>query len=766
MSYLLYYAEKGCNSFLDPLCKIILSTVYSHCRVDQDKTAIVDLMEELLEIYLNFYNDIRRQIHSKYSSFCLVYRNFCDELSELKTFYKLALFQPIMQVLSEDYLFLDIDSNRAAMRFYPKERTKHFGEENSDEYRENLVQYKKWTLKTLKLLIDNFINSLRSNIFAFPQSLAKLIIRVYTKLIEHLDFQKVYAICTDLIFCFLICPAIQNPDLFGIIDIHVNHIAHYNLLQCAQIIQLLALSKLEKCNSSYQEVCDLFDKDCLSFVIDHILGIFNNFSLPKSIDSSPLPYFLISEFELKLLLEYIKILLEDSDQNDNPVKVYFDKLPESVRNFHLDNALTKSDSLTRKGKSFESNSTVVDFSEVILSKNEDFVSNYKFLFFTRNILQIATETTSPKMIGLKSEKDFIAKIREKRILISDDVDVLIKELEGLFSDSTHYVDVKLTNKNQSTFIDKVDSNFPCLLDSSTSHLDFLGTFNHRQIDCSFKENLSEKLEVAPKGFSDLFGMTPLENLNFKETTPESATLLNLDQPTSTATQGEIASTFDTVDSSAALLPDLEPPLQQTNLSDKIPEAFLVSQSEQQEEDNVLNKSAPTLTNESGTSVLSQRGGSIHKKGFFTLSNFKNIKDKVKNISIKDNKLRPSTLESYDNLNGSKDNFLNNLSKERFDVANVKAKTSEILAKYKSSNSKSATDDLLDLDTFEPNVESLIAIGDDVDHTPVDHFAHIKNKLRKLMSLINLSHAYQSYRFLDLESKRNFVMFLRVCRATT
>lgn len=771
VAYLLFYAEKSCTGFLDPLVKITLSTVYSHCQFDRDKTAVVDLMEELVEININFYQDFRRQIHSKYSAFCLVYRNFCDELSELKIFYKLALYQPIMQVLSEDNLFLDIDSNRAAMRFLPKERTKHFGIENSVEFRENLIKYKKWTLQKLKTFIGNFINSLRANIFAFPQSLASLIIRVYSKLIEHLDFQQVYAICIDLIFCFLICPAIQNPDLFGITDLHVNHIAHYNLLQCAQIIQLLALSKWESCNSTWQQVIDLFDKDCLSFVIDHILGIFNNFSLPKSIDSSPLPYFLISEFELKLLLEYIKLLLSDSDQNDNPIKGYFCKLPESVVNFKLDSS--KSESLGRKSpstKSFASEAILklpnsMDLAQVISSQNEDFVSSYKLLFFNRNILQITNESSSPKMIGLLKEKDFVAKIREKEVGINNEVDLLVKEVESLFLEDmySHLTEIKFNNKSQ---VD-VCSETPSLIDCASTNLDFLSAFNHRQIDCSFKENFScGSLAVLGENnteSSDFFIVPSIEkpSLDYNDNNEINSKFLALTP--SAVNPPTIA--FDTVDNSPReLLLDLDSPLKTLDSTiqtkPKIEKALFFQTLPSPSEEK-LAEQMPSISNEIPSVNGSQRRGSAHKKSFFSISNFKNIKEKVKSISIKDNKMRSSVLDNDDTPN-VQDEILGDMLKEsKFDIANVKAKTSEILAKYKSNN-KSASEELLSLNTAED--ESLIEIAEEAgteSSLSVDHFGHLKNKLRKLMCLINFSHTYQSYRFLNLANKRNFIMFLRV-----
>ncbi|KAJ6224016.1 hypothetical protein RDWZM_002561 [Blomia tropicalis] len=765
VSYLIFCAEKACPGFLDPLCKIILSTVYGHCRLESDRIAIVDLMEELLEIYLNFHDNARRQIHSKNSSFSLVYRYFCDELPELKTFYKLALYQPIMQVLSEDSFYLDSNSERAASRFDSCERRKHFGTENTPEFHENLIKYKKWTINKLKMFIQNFINSLKANIFALPQSLAMLIIRIYSKLLQQLDFKLVYAICIDLVFCYLICPAIQNPDLFGVIDLHVNEIAHYNLLQCAEAIQRLALSKWEQTVAN--EIYNLFDKDCLSFVIDHILEIFNNVSLPKAIETEIIPYFLISDFELRLLLAYIKMFLTDNEQDpNNPLDVYFKKIPNSLIEFEIEtNKLKPSNQpqSNRKTKSnenlqsttFNSGLTEVDIHSIINSKDEDFVSTYKLLYQSRQIFQIMIENANQPTIGMMKEKDFYSKIVGYDL--SNDVDSPIHEaIESICLEDGSLKHLENNNSNSNNFNSllllendspKFDKGISC--NSDSANVDDFNLYHNRQLGCSFKEDLSQSITSLPSlvakdttnYLSDVFN-SGLQT-NFPESKPISDTKVN---------QHGSANLIDITDDSDELARSVGTQEQGIFFSEM---------------------------NDNSQPRSSSRRNSGNKKSFFSLSNFKNIKDKVKNISLKDTGAtskpmmrQPDSMQTYrlvrnnpENLNSS--NILVDLySTERFDIQNVKSKTNEILEKYKS-NKSTTTEELVSLEPITNTVDetdepiSLIPVDDHMDHTVQINLEHVKCKFRKLMCLINITSTAQSYRFLNIGKRNNFIMILKI-----
>lgn len=53
------------------------------------------------------------------------------------------------------------------------------------------------------------------------------------------------AICTDLVFTCFVCPAIVNPEPYGITDAPISSVARTNLMHVARTIQALAVSKHE-----------------------------------------------------------------------------------------------------------------------------------------------------------------------------------------------------------------------------------------------------------------------------------------------------------------------------------------------------------------------------------------------------------------------------------------------------------------------------------------------------------------------------------------
>lgn len=66
--------------------------------------------------------------------------------------------------------------------------------------------------------------------------------------------------CSDLVFAFFICPAIVNPEPYGITDAPISDIASFNLMQVAQILQVLAMSKWEEINPKLMDLYGKFEK--------------------------------------------------------------------------------------------------------------------------------------------------------------------------------------------------------------------------------------------------------------------------------------------------------------------------------------------------------------------------------------------------------------------------------------------------------------------------------------------------------------------------
>lgn len=71
---------------------------------------------------------------------------------------------------------------------------------------------------------------------------------------------QVFAICTDLVFTLFICPAIVKPEPYGITDVPIGSVASFNLIQVAQIIQMLALRKFESIDPRLADLYAHFDK--------------------------------------------------------------------------------------------------------------------------------------------------------------------------------------------------------------------------------------------------------------------------------------------------------------------------------------------------------------------------------------------------------------------------------------------------------------------------------------------------------------------------
>lgn len=72
---------------------------------------------------------------------------------------------------------------------------------------------------------------------------------------------QVRAACADLVFALFICPAICDPEPYGITsDIPISHIARHNLMQIAQIVQVLAISRWDEIDPKVRDLYGRFEK--------------------------------------------------------------------------------------------------------------------------------------------------------------------------------------------------------------------------------------------------------------------------------------------------------------------------------------------------------------------------------------------------------------------------------------------------------------------------------------------------------------------------
>ncbi|KAF8788397.1 GTPase-activating protein and VPS9 like protein [Argiope bruennichi] len=313
----LNYGEKIDLSAMQQIVNIIMAAIYGNCILPEDEVHALVLLKELMSLQLAMSDNPRRLLRHGSCAFSRFYKIFSECLFSAKIFLTAALHEPIMNLLMEDDLFLDIDPSKAAVRFHPQERLQHFGKEGTPEYAASLQNYRNWTVKKLVNITNRFIEEIRNNLYCFPQSLSWLARQMYNILMKakRVEVREVGAMCADLVFAFFICPAIVDPESYGITDIPISYIARFNLMQVAQILQVLAMSKWEEIDPKLMDLYGKFEKDCMSSLLDLILegsttdspaDLVNQF---QDLNRSAI---LITESELHSLVSFLKTIEAES----------------------------------------------------------------------------------------------------------------------------------------------------------------------------------------------------------------------------------------------------------------------------------------------------------------------------------------------------------------------------------------------------------------------------------------------------------------------
>lgn len=270
--------------------QILMSSVYGNAILHEDYMLTLRLLRNLIDKQLATNEDPRRLLRQKSAAFSAVFKAFTESLLEAKLFLNSTLNDSILHVLGEDEFMLEIDPNKAAIRFAAQERHRQassIGSQNSHsspnhhngsfssqqqqpasssssngnnqqsqqqqltnlpEFASNTKLYKTYVTNRLVSFTAKFIEGIRDNIHCLPPSLLWIIKYVYQQLSNEgkLTDRQVRTVCSDLLFSSFICPAILYPDYYGVTDAYISPNGRFNLAQVAQIIQWLAVTNYEK----------------------------------------------------------------------------------------------------------------------------------------------------------------------------------------------------------------------------------------------------------------------------------------------------------------------------------------------------------------------------------------------------------------------------------------------------------------------------------------------------------------------------------------
>ncbi|KAK0134484.1 GTPase-activating protein and VPS9 domain-containing protein 1 [Merluccius polli] len=251
----------------------VFTSLYGNCIMQEDESYLLQVLRYLVEFELKESDNPRRLLRRGNCAFSVLFKLFSEGLYSAKLFLTATLHEPIMQLLVEDEDHLETDPAKVTERLTPAQRER-FGEKGSEGYRQRVRAVVEANEAKLVALVNKFIGYLKQNTYCFPHSLRWIVSQMYKTLscVERLAVGEVRTMCTDLLLTCFICPAIVNPEQYGIIsDAPINEVARFNLMQVGQLLQQLAMTD-DDGDPRRKSSLSKFDKSCVAAFLDVVIG--------------------------------------------------------------------------------------------------------------------------------------------------------------------------------------------------------------------------------------------------------------------------------------------------------------------------------------------------------------------------------------------------------------------------------------------------------------------------------------------------------------
>ncbi|XP_030630436.1 GTPase-activating protein and VPS9 domain-containing protein 1 isoform X2 [Chanos chanos] len=253
----------------------VFTSLYGNCIMQEDESYLLQVLRYLVEFELKESENPRRLLRKGTCAFSILFKLFSEGLYSAKLFLTATLHEPIMQLLVKDEDHLETDPAKLTERFTPAQQERLFGEKGSDGYRQKVQAAVEANEAKLVAVVNSFISYLRQNTYCFPQSLRWIVSQMYKTLarVDRLEVGEVRTMCTDLLLTCFICPAIVNPEQYGIIsDAPINEVARFNLMQVGQLLQQLAMADTDDGDPRRRSNLSKFDKNCVAAFLDVVIG--------------------------------------------------------------------------------------------------------------------------------------------------------------------------------------------------------------------------------------------------------------------------------------------------------------------------------------------------------------------------------------------------------------------------------------------------------------------------------------------------------------
>ncbi|XP_063172442.1 GTPase-activating protein and VPS9 domain-containing protein 1 isoform X4 [Candoia aspera] len=253
----------------------VFTSIYGNCIMPEDENFLLQVLRYLIEFELKESENPRRLLRRGTCAFSILFKLFSEGLFSAKLFLTATLHEPIMQLLVEDEDHLETDPSKLTERFSPAQQEKLFGEKGSERFRQKVQEMVESNEAKLVALVNKFIGYLKQNTYCFPHSLRWIMSQMYKTLscVDRLEVGEVRAMCTDLLLACFICPAVVNPEQYGIIsDAPINEVARFNLMQVGRLLQQLAMIGSEEGDPRTKASLGKFDKGCVASFLDVVIG--------------------------------------------------------------------------------------------------------------------------------------------------------------------------------------------------------------------------------------------------------------------------------------------------------------------------------------------------------------------------------------------------------------------------------------------------------------------------------------------------------------
>ncbi|XP_070532532.1 GTPase-activating protein and VPS9 domain-containing protein 1-like [Ptychodera flava] len=294
------------------IVKIIMSAVYGNCIMQEDERYVLLLLQALIESQLAGSDDPRRLLRKGSCVFTKVFKQFTEGLYSGRLYLTAALHEAVMVLLMDDENFLETNPHKVTDHFTPQEQEKRFGKANTPEFQDKLLHQLEVNVDQLVNHCNRFIQSLKDNMYCFPQSLDWIVKQIY-KIVTQAGKSKaeeVRAMCVDMLLLLFVCPAIVNPEPYGITsDILISDVARFNLMQVAQILQALAMKMYTAGDGRGSDICSRFSKDCMSSFLDSMINSVTTEDIPPvnhQLEGITRSSALITQNELYALVAYLR----------------------------------------------------------------------------------------------------------------------------------------------------------------------------------------------------------------------------------------------------------------------------------------------------------------------------------------------------------------------------------------------------------------------------------------------------------------------------